>query len=52
MSDFDTAVRATADRVSAELCQQDDAWGTGGWTRRRFLAGAGMAGVAASAHNW
>ena len=43
----DTAIRARADRVRAELAAQDDAWGTGGWTRRRFLAGVGMAGVAA-----
>ena len=33
--------------MRCELEAQDDAWGTGGWTRRRFLAGVGMAGVAA-----
>lgn len=36
-----------AEQVTAELCEQDEQWGTSGWTRRRFLAGAGMAGVAA-----
>lgn len=46
-SGFEAAVRARADRVSAELAAQDDAWGCSGWTRRRFLAGVGMAGVAA-----
>ncbi|MDQ2835831.1 MAG: DUF1501 domain-containing protein [Actinomycetota bacterium] len=35
-----------AERVTADLRAQDDAWCTG-WTRRRFLAGAGMVGVAA-----
>ena len=44
---FDRVLRRRADDVSRELAAQDDAWGTGGWTRRRFLAGAGMAGVAA-----
>ncbi|SHH54375.1 Uncharacterized conserved protein, DUF1501 family [Jatrophihabitans endophyticus] len=44
---FESTIRAHADRVGAQLCAQDDAWGTGGWTRRRFLAGVGMAGVAA-----
>ncbi|MCW2522894.1 MAG: hypothetical protein JWO63_1229 [Frankiales bacterium] len=38
---------AQAAQVKAELCAQDAQWGTSGWTRRRFLAGAGMAGVAA-----
>jgi uncharacterized protein (DUF1501 family) len=47
MTDFDMAVRRAAARVSCELQAQDDAWGTSGWTRRRFLAGLGMAGVAA-----
>jgi len=36
-----------ADQVAAELSAQRDAWGTAGWTRRRFLAGAGLVGVAA-----
>ena len=47
IDEFDCALRRQADRVSAELAGQDAAWGTGGWTRRRFLAGVGMAGVAA-----
>jgi uncharacterized protein (DUF1501 family) len=42
-------LRAEASRVDAELRAQDAAWGTGGWTRRRFIAGAGMVGVAAFA---
>jgi uncharacterized protein (DUF1501 family) len=37
-----------ASRVRAELCEQDAAW-RAGWTRRSFLAGAGMVGVAALA---
>lgn len=44
---FDCALQAKAAQVSAELAAQDDQWGTSGWTRRRFLAGVGMAGVAA-----
>jgi uncharacterized protein (DUF1501 family) len=47
MSSFDTAVQSAADRVQCDLQAQDDAWGTSGWTRRRFLAGMGMVGVAA-----
>src|SRR3954468_8930420 len=47
MTTFDSAVQRAAERVSCELAAQDDAWGKSGWTRRRFLAGAGMAGVAA-----
>lgn len=47
MTDFDTAVRRQAEHVQCELQAQNDAWGTGGWTRRRFLAGMGMVGVAA-----
>jgi uncharacterized protein (DUF1501 family) len=43
----DRALRSAAARVGCELQAQDDAWGTSGWTRRRFLAGAGMVGVAA-----
>jgi uncharacterized protein (DUF1501 family) len=34
-----------AEGVRAELRAQDDLWASG-WTRRRFLAGLGMAGVA------
>jgi len=47
MTDLDQTLRCTAERVSAELAAQDDAWRGRGWTRRRFLAGAGLAGVAA-----
>ena len=36
-----------AEQVTADLCAQDEAWGTSGWTRRKFLAGMGMVGVAA-----
>jgi uncharacterized protein (DUF1501 family) len=35
-----------AEQVSADLCDQDAGWERG-WTRRSFLAGVGMAGVAA-----
>jgi uncharacterized protein (DUF1501 family) len=41
------ALRRRADQVRAGLCAQDDAWGTKGWTRRRFLTGMGVVGVAA-----
>jgi uncharacterized protein (DUF1501 family) len=37
---------ARAEQVGSELCAQDAAWDRG-WTRRTFLAGAGMVGVAA-----
>jgi uncharacterized protein (DUF1501 family) len=47
MTDFDVAVQAEAARVQRELQAQADAWGSSGWTRRRFLAGLGMVGVAA-----
>src|SRR3954469_14128256 len=47
MTSFDVAVARAAEKVSCELAAQDDAWGTSGWTRRKFLAGVGMAGVAA-----
>lgn len=49
MTNTECALQAQARRVNAELAAQDEAWGTGGWTRRRFLAGAGMVGVAAMA---
>jgi uncharacterized protein (DUF1501 family) len=39
-------VRYAAQTESA-LCAQDEAWAASGWTRRRFLSGLGMAGVAA-----
>ena len=35
-----------AEQVSADLAAQDASWQRG-WTRRSFLAGAGMVGVAA-----
>ncbi|WP_375493903.1 DUF1501 domain-containing protein [uncultured Jatrophihabitans sp.] len=46
MTSEDILIRR-AEQVNGELQAQDDAWGKRGWTRRRFLAGAGMAGVAA-----
>lgn len=36
-----------AAQTEAALCAQDEAWAASGWTRRSFLAGLGMAGVAA-----
>lgn len=47
MTSFDAVLQRGAERVRCELATQDDAWGGAGWTRRRFLAGAGMVGVAA-----
>jgi uncharacterized protein (DUF1501 family) len=47
MTSFDGAIRLQAEQVCTDLRAQDDAWGTRGWSRRRFLAGVGMAGVAA-----
>jgi uncharacterized protein (DUF1501 family) len=47
MNDFDVTVQGAAARVQCELQAQDDAWAASGWTRRRFLAGLGMVGVAA-----
>src|SRR5690242_6703552 len=47
MTEFDLALQSADARVQCELQAQDDAWGTSGWTRRRFLAGLGMVGVAA-----
>ncbi|CAN5549936.1 DUF1501 domain-containing protein [soil metagenome] len=41
------ALASHAAQVSAGLCAQDEQWGTSGWTRRSFLAGLGMVGVAA-----
>jgi uncharacterized protein (DUF1501 family) len=46
MPSGDALLVARAARVRAELCDQDAAW-QGGWTRRTFLAGLGMVGVAA-----
>jgi len=42
----DALLVGQAGRVRADLCAQDAAW-QGGWTRRSFLAGLGMVGVAA-----
>jgi uncharacterized protein (DUF1501 family) len=47
MTNLDLALQRSAERVRCELQAQDDSWGSGGWTRRRFLAGVGLAGVAA-----
>jgi uncharacterized protein (DUF1501 family) len=43
----DAAVRWHADAVRADLDGQRQSWLDRGFTRRRFIAGAGMAGVAA-----
>jgi uncharacterized protein (DUF1501 family) len=43
----DTTLEVRAERVRCELDAQQHAWESSGWTRRRFLAGVGMAGVAA-----
>ena len=42
----DALLAQQAHRVRTELCEQDAVW-QGGWTRRTFLAGLGMVGVAA-----
>lgn len=47
MNTTDVTLERRAERVRCELDAQESAWATSGWTRRRFLAGAGMAGVAA-----
>jgi uncharacterized protein (DUF1501 family) len=47
MNHFDAAVQSAAERVTCGLQAQDEAWGTRGWTRRRFLSGLGLVGVAA-----
>lgn len=47
MTEFDVAVQGAAARVQCDLQTQDAAWGSSGWTRRRFLAGLGMVGVTA-----
>jgi uncharacterized protein (DUF1501 family) len=45
--DTTEALELCAEQVRAELRAQDDAWGTRGWTRRKFIGGLGLAGVAA-----
>ncbi|MGN6605515.1 MAG: DUF1501 domain-containing protein [Jatrophihabitans sp.] len=47
IDELDCSLRRQAAAVQRDLAAQDEAWGTSGWTRRRFLAGVGMAGVAA-----
>lgn len=42
----DQLLSEQAAQVGADLCTQDASWSSG-WTRRSFLAGAGMVGVAA-----
>lgn len=42
----DALLAQQAHRLRTDLCEQDAAW-QGGWTRRTFLAGLGMVGVAA-----
>jgi uncharacterized protein (DUF1501 family) len=41
------ALLRRAEDVRTELCAQDEAWGTRGWTRRKFLSATGVVGVAA-----
>jgi uncharacterized protein (DUF1501 family) len=43
---IEARLRARAARVAADRCERDQQW-SGGFTRRRFLAGAGAVGVAA-----
>jgi uncharacterized protein (DUF1501 family) len=42
-------LQSRADAVCSDLRGQDEAWGRSGWTRRRFIGGAGMVGAAALA---
>jgi uncharacterized protein (DUF1501 family) len=44
------ALTREAETVQADLCAQDEAWRKGGFTRRRFIAGAGLVGAAALAN--
>jgi uncharacterized protein (DUF1501 family) len=46
-NDLERAADKVADKVRCDLQAQDDAWGTSGWTRRKFLTGLGLVGVAA-----
>ncbi|PZS34743.1 MAG: hypothetical protein DLM58_05180 [Pseudonocardiales bacterium] len=41
------ALRQRAEQVRADLCSQDAAWGSRGWTRRSFITATGLVGVAA-----
>jgi uncharacterized protein (DUF1501 family) len=47
LNNIDIALEHKAEEVACELQAQDAAWGTKGWTRRSFLSGLGMVGVAA-----
>jgi uncharacterized protein (DUF1501 family) len=47
LNNLDIALEREAESVRCELQAQDEAWGTKGWTRRRFLSGVGIVGVAA-----
>jgi uncharacterized protein (DUF1501 family) len=49
MRSAEDTLQTTAAQVDAALCAQDDAWARSGWTRRRFIGGAGMLGAAALA---
>ncbi|UQX89675.1 DUF1501 domain-containing protein [Jatrophihabitans telluris] len=46
-SELSSALARQAESVASALCDQDARWGASGWTRRRFLSGMGMVGVAA-----
>jgi uncharacterized protein (DUF1501 family) len=42
-------IEGHAAQIVTQRCEQDAAWGNGGWTRRHFIAGLGMVGTAALA---
>ena len=46
---LEAKLRRHAEQVTCDLDSQNDAWGGSGWTRRRFIGGAGMVGAAALA---
>jgi uncharacterized protein (DUF1501 family) len=46
---LEAKLRRHAERVTCDLESQLDAWGSSGWTRRRFIGGVGMVGAAALA---
>ncbi len=46
---LEAKLRRHAEQVTCDLDSQNDAWGSSGWTRRRFIGGAGMVGAAALA---